>query len=749
MSADLGIAPAPADAAHRFPVIDFRYAPRSRWTLICRPFDRHKSLVREDGALLYGFRKLHHEAWLFERVVALRAQTDDAPLSVEQTVESPRRAIVTTTITYPRQTLTLTTFAHVDSDDRRSDVTLWRIEVHADVDELLTGLHLDVHDRERVYAPPGQAPAHAIRSFPEGAEPRLGIWPDDTASEDGGEATAPIALVSSPQRVLRAHTTGFVPASGLATLPEVLRGGEVTEGAIIVALDDGAADHLRFDDARAALAKTRRFWDELPLSHAVLEVPDPAVMDVLTAAARNLLQAAEQVGGLPVLQVGPTVYRGLWIVDGHFILEAARYLGWHESADAGIQVLLRRVKPDGSITEMVSDPHIKETAVAVFTLVRQHELRDDDEGLRALWPTVRRAVEHVAALNREAEALPAGHPLAGLMPEAFADGGVGGRRAELTTTIWTLAGLRSAARAAQRLELPGRDDITELYDRLDERFRERARQLRSVTPDGLPYLPMIPSATGLHSHHFHHRIADEVVGRQHRIQPESATWALCQAIWPGEILPPDHEIVADLLALLDSRDDEEGIPLTTGWLPYRALWSYAASFTAHAWLYAGRGDKAADYLYTFANHAAPTMVWREEHSVTGSGHGQICGDMPHNWASAEFVRLVRHLLVFEVGDGLQVLPGVPDTWLHPGAHIRALATPTRFGPVDLDARVDVDGAVRLDLALAGTGQSPASVRLRLPGAFTDVTVNGEPGSDGGWIALPVAGRIHVTARRPA
>jgi hypothetical protein len=146
--------------------------------------------------------------------------------------------------------------------------------------------------------------------------------------------------------VLRAHTTGFVPASGLATLPEVLRGGEAIEGAVIVALDDGAADDLRVDDARAALAETRRFWDELRVSPVVLEVPDPAVMDVLTAAARNLLQAAEHVDGLPVLQVGPTVYRGLWIVDRHFILEAARYLGWQESADAGIQVLLRRVEPD-------------------------------------------------------------------------------------------------------------------------------------------------------------------------------------------------------------------------------------------------------------------------------------------------------------------------------------------------------------------------------------------------------------------
>jgi hypothetical protein len=35
--------------------IDFRYAPPDGWTLICRPDDPHKSLVRDDGALLYDF----------------------------------------------------------------------------------------------------------------------------------------------------------------------------------------------------------------------------------------------------------------------------------------------------------------------------------------------------------------------------------------------------------------------------------------------------------------------------------------------------------------------------------------------------------------------------------------------------------------------------------------------------------------------------------------------------------------------
>jgi hypothetical protein len=117
------------------------------------------------------------------------------------------------------------------------------------------------------------------------------------------------------------------------------------------------------------------------------------------------------------------------------------------------------------------------------------------------------------------------------------------------------------------------------------------------------------------------------------------------------------------------------------------VWTYAAAIAANVWLYAGRPDKAVDYLYAFANHAFPTRVWREEQPLRVGGHWQICGDMPHNWASAEFIRLVRHLLVFERDDNLLLLPGLPREWLFDGASLRTERTPTRFGAVSLSLRV--------------------------------------------------------------
>ena len=80
------------------------------------------------------------------------------------------------------------------------------------------------------------------------------------------------------------------------------------------------------------------------------------IMAMLTACARNILQAREVKDGLPEFQVGPTVYRGLWIIDGYFFLEAARFLSWDDDAARGIDALLRRVLDDhGGVDILVNN----------------------------------------------------------------------------------------------------------------------------------------------------------------------------------------------------------------------------------------------------------------------------------------------------------------------------------------------------------------------------------------------------------
>jgi hypothetical protein len=526
---------------------------------------------------------------------------------------------------------------------------------------------------------------------------------------------------------------GYRPASGLMTRPTLLRGGQAVSGALVITLEQAdpigvqPTDGLDLTWPTTALAEQRRMWDGLELGHALPSVPDAGVQDMLVACARNIMQARELEDGLPVLKVGPTIYRGLWLVDGHFMLEVARYLGWDEIADAGIDVLLRRVQPDGSIVQMQTEPHLKETAIAISTLVRQAELTGDLAGLRRRWPVVRGALDYIGTLREQARALPAEHPFKDLVPPGFADGGIGGLRAEYTTVAWILIGLRYARDGAALLGRTSESEtISAELDSLIAAFADRYAVHRVAIDGDRGYLPTIAPGGG--SHQFFPELPDADVPRWREAQPETATWAMCQAVWPGQVFEPGSATVADLLSLMDARDDAEGIPATTGWLPWQALWTYAASFAAHAWLYAGRPDKAVDYLYAFANHAAPTRVWREEQPLAGTGGIQVCGDMPHNWASAEFVRLVRHLLVFERGPGLDVLHGVPAEWWHDGARIVQPSSPTAHGPVGVQVRV-VGRSAYVSVSRGARPGPDVPVSIALPESVEVRVVDGEARAD--------------------
>ena len=65
--------------------------------------------------------------------------------------------------------------------------------------------------------------------------------------------------------------------------------------------------------------------------------------------------------------------------------------------------------------------------------------------------------------------------------------------------------------------------------------------------------------------------------------------------------------------------------------------------------------------------------------------------MPHNWASAEFIRLTIHLLALDRGDELHLLEGFPRQWAGPSMTTRLKGVATPFGPLDLTVQAAQDG----------------------------------------------------------
>jgi hypothetical protein len=669
--------------------IDFRYRPARGWTAICRPDDPYKTLVSETGALLYDL-VADRGVWCFTRVIEFALRTSGVPIEVTQRTEHARTPVVQTTARYSFASLELTTFAHIDSDGRRADIVIWEISVPERAPELLAQLLVTASERQRTFTGPSEAPAHDIAAVDIRDVPVISLRAqifsqhDDSGASDLPplELSGPIAFRSVSLPLEPASSLGVGPLPALATEGTVVLPGTSLRGAILVPLNGELTEEMDLAWAEAALEAERRFWEDCELLRLPIDLPDPELMDMVVASARNILQAREIVDGLPEFRVGSAVFRGLWVVDGHFMLEAAQYLGHAEEARAGLQVLLRRSQASGAITEMPF--HTKETAIALTTIVRQCELLGDDEGLRHLWPRILAGLDYIEALRTAAYALPPDDPAHGLLPHSFPDGGIGGLRPEYTSTFWTLTGLKTIGAAAHRLGLAtDAARVDRMFAELMRDFRDHAARDRTATADGTPYLPMAKPGFGEHTWVAPFE-GEPPVWR--RIYPQTGTWALAQAIYPGAVFGPEDEVTRDLLGLFEAVDDEQGIPPNTAFWTYRMIWTYSASFYAHAWLYAGRPGKAVDYLYSFANHAFPTRVWREEQPMIGANTLLYSGDMPHNWASAEFVRLVRHLLVLERGDELDLLPGLPAEWLAPGMTTRLEATPTHFGPISV--RVD-------------------------------------------------------------
>ena len=200
------------------------------------------------------------------------------------------------------------------------------------------------------------------------------------------------------------------------------------------------------------LAEAREYWQNWkPFDGKVsLEFPGPHG-EFLVACARNIQQAREVKAGKLTFQVGPTVYRGLWVVDGNFLLEAARYLGYDAAAQEGLEATWQHQEASGGVFAGGGRGIWKDTGIAMFTLVRQAELSQDWSYFRSMQPNVARAVKFLEARRDKARTDGSVNGRYGLLAPGVGDGGLGGTHSEFTNTVWVLAGLKAVTEATDRL----------------------------------------------------------------------------------------------------------------------------------------------------------------------------------------------------------------------------------------------------------------------------------------------------------
>jgi len=165
-------------------------------------------------------------------------------------------------------------------------------------------------------------------------------------------------------------------------------------------------------------------------------------------------------------------------------------------------------------------------------------------------------------------------------------------------------------------------------------------------------------------------------------RPQAAQIYLSHAIYPGIIFPVDDPVVLGHIELMKAVTQED-IPIETGWLTDQCAWPYNAASVAQAYLWAGKTELAQKTFTGFLNHASPLFAWREEQSLKSNTRERYVGDMPHNWASAECIRYLRHRMILEDDSKLRLFAGTSQREYAEQKPFSITYSPTRWGRVTL------------------------------------------------------------------
>jgi hypothetical protein len=455
----------------------------------------------------------------------------------------------------------------------------------------------------------------------------------------------------------------------------------------------GAAAQLSNLDE--ALKETERYWKtEAGLPFGRITVPDSGIQYVLDASIRDFYQIAERVDGGFQFQPGPSVYRGLWIHDASWDVQAALALSDTASARMCVESMLRFQRPDGRIFLSEPFPMMRETPLTLYALCRYASVTGDSAWLKSKLKSLNAGVGWI----RRTRALTLADPSSatyGLFPPGFTDGGIGGMSAEYGTTFWALNALKSGADAAAALGLKdsARSWATLFLD-LMESFRKASARDERRDSSGNLYLPM--------------RVGDT----SHAILPQQANWGILDGQAFGHLFPYADPLLNGTLAMLDSRMTE-GVHLDVGWLK-GGVWPFFTAQEGIVHVYQRNYARAEANLYAVANHATPLGTWLEEQLPRSAGV-RTSGDASDATAGALFILLLRDMIVNERTDTLEILGGVPLAWYRSGARLTLNGVLTDFGPLTLAVKVSPGGEMcTLEASPLSRGKG-ASVRIVLAG----------------------------------
>lgn len=446
--------------------------------------------------------------------------------------------------------------------------------------------------------------------------------------------------------------------------------------------------------ARAEDETGARWRDDL---HPVrLTLPDRQFVDAFRASLGHLLTA--QVGTL--FHPGPLEHNAFWMRDAAYIGLALSRAGHGERTKALARHVLVHQQGEGRIPPVVERngrprpvDEWDAQGQGIFLLVHHYRFTGDTAYLRSVFPAIARAIDYLDALRARNEDAPP--PLRGLLPPSLSAEDIGSADwHHYWDDFWALTGYEEAAYAARALgDLESEARFLTARARLSRDLTESIDRVRTAQRQ-----PQIPNGPEDHG-------------------SSSDARGTTAALWPREVLPALRPLMRDSFAFYHHRY----VAPHGGAFRHNLdlFWPYAGLGLAQAYLRLGMRDETWQILrWHLAHQSFPGLYAWAEGVRTDGGFG--IGDMPHAWAAAETINLIRDLLISEDGDRLVLGRGIPFGWLTSGEPLGIEFAPTEFGLAGYRVvgvlRVEAGGGVTGDVVVRRLDEAapPGGYVLVLP-----------------------------------
>lgn len=417
-------------------------------------------------------------------------------------------------------------------------------------------------------------------------------------------------------------------------------------------------------------------WKTKVAEGTTIELPDERFQHSFDAnkAFILLLNDGHQI------TAGPLTYHRHWFRDAAYLVDALGKIGYPAEVARMLPYYPLKQWKNGYFCSQKGE--WDSNGEAIWTIVEHFRLTGDKKLLRELYSSIKRGVIWIETKRHDISF--SKHKPKGLLPAGFSAEHLGPNDHYYWDNFWSLRAVVDATEAATAL---GEYEDVRLFESI---YRGYMKDLMEAINRDLEHSPeqVLPAAP-------------------HR-RPDSGMIGNVAAAYPLELFPLNSTpwLQKTVQFIRDHLFHEEGFYQQ---MIHSGVNSYLTMQMAQCMMFMGDvgAYKLMEYMLKLAT---PTWCWPE--AIHPRTFGGCMGDGHHGWAAAEWLLLLRNLVIHEDGDTLEITRLIPAEWCRPNQRVAIRNAPTYFGKVSVEVAFTAKSeTLKLD---AEWRTPPRQIRWYLP-----------------------------------